>query len=79
MSYVSALRDGETLPHTELMVMFGFKTARAFKDRVADLDIPYYAEQGVWWIAVEDYRKAMRLRAKTHKERQEEKQEKAPV
>ena len=72
MEFSCALRDGETLAHTELMVQFGYKNEQRFKELVARLDVPYYSVRGVWWIAVEDLREAMRQNSLTHKQRKQE-------
>ena len=41
MAFVSALRDGETISHKDLMAPFGFKTERAYKSWIEDHDVPY--------------------------------------
>lgn len=75
MAGIRDLQDGVSYPHDELMTTFGFKTERAMKNFVMDHDIPYLPVNGVWWIAGEDARKAMRSKAKTHAQRREEKEE----
>ncbi|WP_430454725.1 hypothetical protein [Rhodopirellula europaea] len=68
MSAVFAIRDGETITHRELMVPMGFKTDRAVKEWINEHQIPYYPRNGVWWMAGEDIRAALRHAAKTHKQ-----------
>lgn len=70
MSYVAAIRDGETISHKELMSSTSFKTERAIKNWIADMNIPYLPVNGIWFVAGEDVRTAMRLAAQTHFERQ---------
>ena len=75
MSSVLSISDGETYCHSELLASFGFKTDRAFKNWICDCDIPFVEVQGRWWMAGEDVRKALRLRAMTQTQRREEKVE----
>lgn len=75
MSSVLSIRDGETYCHVELQASFGFKTERAFKDWICDCDIAFFVVQGRWWMAGEDVRKALRLRAQTQTQRREERVE----
>lgn len=75
MASVLSIRDGETYCLAELQTALGFKTDRAVKEWVTDMDVPFVAVQGRWWIAGEDLRKAMRLAATTNFEKREAKQE----
>lgn len=71
MASLLSIRDGETYCHSELQVSFGFKTERAFKDWVSDMEIPFVAVQGRWWLAGEDVRQALRLMATTNTQKRE--------
>lgn len=73
MANVFVIRDGETYTHNELMPGFKIKTERAMKEFIDENDIPYFVENGVWFMAGEDIRKCMRARAMTHAQRKEEK------
>jgi len=69
MAFVNALNDGITVAHYELMVPLKFKTERSCKEFIEDNDIPYAPVNGVWWVALEDVRSAMRAMAMTHVDR----------
>ncbi len=73
MAFLFPIKDGETYSHLDLMVPLEFTTERAMKNWVDEMDIPYEPRGKVWWMAGEDVRVAMRLRAKTHKQRREDK------
>jgi hypothetical protein len=75
MASVLAIRDGETYTHLDLMPGFKMKTERGMKDLIDEMDIPYFVSNGVWYLAGEDIRKCMRVRAMTHSQRKEAKQE----
>lgn len=75
MASVLSIRDGETYCHSELQTSFGFKTERAFKEWVSEMEIPFVAVQGRWWLAGEDVRKALRLQATTNTQKRENKTE----
>lgn len=75
MSNVLSIQDGQTYSHLELQTLFGFKTERAIKDWLCESDVPFTVIGGRWWIAAEDLRKAMRLRATTVTQKREERLE----
>lgn len=75
MSFMNAIRDGESYAHYELQGCFGLRTERAAKEFIEEYDIPYEPVNGKWIVAGEDVRIALRRRAKTHRQRREEKQD----
>ena len=61
-----SIKDGTTYSTKDLISIFGFRSDRATKDWIKDNHVIYHAIGGIWFVAGEDIRAAMRRDAEVH-------------